>query len=365
VIQARYNTFFTKDVAEGLRNYQAWTQIYPNDASAWANLANDESWIGRYPEAIEAGRRALAIDPGIEGNYVVLARALLHAGRLDEAQNVAAQAVARHVDGDDLHGLLYTIAVARDDAAGAARELSWAQGKPGERTLLTDAGQVALGHGQTHAAQAMFDRAEQLGERFGLGNIYAAANARLLHDLGRDDLAQASLAQVPPGYDSPDYRVALAEQGDAARADTLLDADLKKTPTDTLLTQTFAGQVRGAEALRRGDPKSAITALQAATPYELRTFDVPYMRATAYLAENDGARAAVEFRKVLDNRGVDALSPLYPLSHLGLARALRLQGDAAGARRAYQAFFHDWRDADPGMPLLSAAKAEYAALPTR
>ena len=105
--------------------------------------------------------------------------------------------------------------------------------------------------------------------------------------------------------------------------------------------------------------------MQAATPYELRTFDVPYMRATAYLAENDGARAAVEFRKVLDNRGVDALSPLYPLSHLGLARALRLQGDAAGARRAYQAFFHDWRDADPGMPLLSAAKAEYAALPTR
>lgn len=89
---------------------------------------------------------------------------------------------------------------------------------------------------------------------------------------------------------------------------------------------------------------------------------MPYLRGQAYLAARDGGHAAAEFQKILNHRGVETVSEYNQLAHLGLARALRLQGDAGGARKSYEAFFRDRRDADPSMPLLAAAKAEYASL---
>ncbi|HXQ17933.1 MAG TPA: winged helix-turn-helix domain-containing protein [Caulobacteraceae bacterium] len=361
-VLTRRNAFVTGDIPEELRIYASWTQVYPNDGSAWANLSNKQNWVGRYPEAIVAGRRALALEPNTETAYVVLARALLHAGRLDEARAICAQAAAHGVDGDDLHGLLFQIAVVRDDPAGQAQQLAWAQGKPGERTLLIDAGQAAYSRGEIQRGEALFARALDLGKPFGLGNIFSAPNARLLEDLGRHDLAIKSLADVPAGYDSPDYRFALAEIGDAARADALLSADIKRAPTNTLLTQVFASEQRAVEALQRGQPAAAIAALEPARPYEMRTFDIPFLRGQAYLAAGDGARAAIEFRKILGARGVEAVSSHYALSQLGLARALRLQHNVTASRAAYEQFFRDWRDADPDMPLLAAARREYAAL---
>jgi len=362
VISARYNTIVSGDIPEGLRIYRAWTQIYPNDSTAWTNLANKETWIGAYALAIEDGRRAFVLNPDSEGAYVVAARALLRAGRLDEAQAACAQAAAHHVDGDDLHGVLYDIAVARGDDIAAAAQLQWAAGKPGERTLLIAAGQEALARGQVQRGLDLFGRAAARGQSFGLGDIFSAPNARLLFDLGREDLARQHLAQVPAGYDSPDYRFALAEFGDAAQADALLAADVKKTPSNTLLTQVFAAEQHAAADLRRGQPTAAIEALRTAAPYEMRTLDIPYLRGQAYLAARDGVHAAAEFQKILANRGVEPVSEHYQLAHLGLARALRLTGDVAGSRKAYEAFFADWRGADPDMPLLAAARAEYAGL---
>lgn len=362
VISSRYNAFVSGDVAEGLRLYRSWTQIYPNEAVAWANLANRESWVGQYDLAVGDARRAAALGLESESAYAVFARALLRAGRLDEAQAVGGQATARHVDGDDLHGVLYDIALVRGDAAAADRQLQWAAGKPGERTLLINAGQAAFGRGQVRRGLDLFARAKAGGQSYGLGDIFSAPDARLLFDLGLQDLARQTLAQVPAGYDSADYRFALAEFGDAAHAQALLAADLKATPTNTLLTQVFAAEQRAAAALRRGQPAAAITALRSAEPYDMRTLDTPYLRGQAYLAAGDGAHAAAEFQNILSHRFVEAVSEHYQLAHLGLARALRLEGDIAGSRRAYEAFFQDWRDADPGMPLLAAAKAEYAGL---
>ena len=361
-IAARYNTFVTGDIPEGLRIYRSWAQLYPNDASAWANLSNKETWIGAYDLAIEDGRRALAMNDVSETTYVVLARALMHAGRLDEAQAICAQAAARKIDGDDLHGVLYNIAIARDDDAAAAAQLQWANGKPGERTLLIDAGQEAFARGQVRHGLALFSQAEALGQSFGLGDIFSAPNAYLLYDLGRLDLARQNLARVPAGFDSADYRFSLAEFGDAQRGVALLSEDLRKTPSNTLLTQVFAAEQRAAAALRAGQPRAAIDALRTASPYEMRTLDVLYLRGRAYLAARDGADAAAEFQKILSHRGIEPVSEHYQLAHLGLARALRLTGDVAGSRKAYEAFLSDWRDADPDMPLLAAARAEYAGL---
>ncbi len=87
-----------------------------------------------------------------------------------------------------------------------------------------------------------------------------------------------------------------------------------------------------------------------------------YTRGRAYLQLHDGAKVASEFQKILDHRGIDIVSVLYPMAQLDIARAYVLQGDTAKARTAYQDFLAMWKDADPDIPILIAAKVEYAKL---
>jgi len=70
----------------------------------------------------------------------------------------------------------------------------------------------------------------------------------------------------------------------------------------------------------------------------------------------------VEFQKIIDHPGIVWIYPLGVLAHLGLGRAYALQGDTAKSRAAYQDFLTIWKDADPDIPVLKQAKAEYAKL---
>jgi tetratricopeptide (TPR) repeat protein len=143
----------------------------------------------------------------------------------------------------------------------------------------------------------------------------------------------------------------------------MLAQALRRTPRDTLLAAVYAPEARAALAIRRGKPLDAIAALRPALPYEARDFDVAYLLGSAWIAAGVGARAAAAFRTILDHPGWDPVSPLYVLARLGLARADRLKGDIPAARRDYQAFLGAWKNADPGVPILLAAKTEYARLP--
>jgi hypothetical protein len=87
-----------------------------------------------------------------------------------------------------------------------------------------------------------------------------------------------------------------------------------------------------------------------------------YVRAEAHLSAEQGAAAAAEFQKILDHRGLVWNCATGALAHLGLARAYAMQGDTAKARAAYQDFLTLWKDADADIPVLVAAKSEYAKL---
>src|SRR5580704_6254298 len=121
----------------------------------------------------------------------------------------------------------------------------------------------------------------------------------------------------------------------------------------------------------RKNAASSIELLQAAAPYELGMLSGSasnsclypvYVRAEAYLGAQRGPAAAAEFQRILDHRGLLWNCATGPLAHLGLARAYALQGDTAKARAAYQDFLALWKEADPDIPILIAAKAEYAKL---
>jgi cytochrome c-type biogenesis protein CcmH/NrfG len=66
--------------------------------------------------------------------------------------------------------------------------------------------------------------------------------------------------------------------------------------------------------------------------------------------------------QVLDHRGLLLADPVGPAARLQLARALRDAGETAKAKAAYQDFLGLWKEADPDIPLLQQAKAEFARL---
>jgi tetratricopeptide (TPR) repeat protein len=162
----------------------------------------------------------------------------------------------------------------------------------------------------------------------------------------------------------------LALAGDSAQAARLSDDLRKKFPADTIVQSDYLPMIRAAAALRSGDAPRAIEALATAEPYELGQTNTSftfamypvYLRGEAYLAAKQGAAAQGEFQKVLDHYGAVGNQPIGALAHLGLARSYTLQGYVPKARAAYGNFLSLWKNADPDIPLLKEAKAEFTNL---
>jgi hypothetical protein len=133
----------------------------------------------------------------------------------------------------------------------------------------------------------------------------------------------------------------------------------KEFPRDTIIQNQRIPVLR---SLIERDPAKAVEDLEPARPTELNFLNPIYQRGLAYLRWGKGAEAAAEFQKIQAHRTIVPLSLVHPLSQLGFARARVLAGDTAGARTAYQDFLALWKDADPDVPVLIAAKAEYAKL---
>ncbi|PYX68483.1 MAG: hypothetical protein DMG72_22960 [Acidobacteria bacterium] len=162
----------------------------------------------------------------------------------------------------------------------------------------------------------------------------------------------------------------LARVGDAARAKAMVQALEKSDPLNTVLKLYWLSTLKAAIELNGANSAQALVFLEAAAPYELGeppptqegTLYPVYLRGQAYLAAHNGTAAAAEFQKFLNHRGIILNFPLGALAHVGLGRAYALQGDTTKARVAYQDFLTLWKDADPDIPILKEAKAEYTKL---
>ncbi len=190
--------------------------------------------------------------------------------------------------------------------------------------------------------------------------------------MGNPVLARQVALQALASSDDRDTRVAvadaLARAGDTVRSQKLIEELARQFPTDTLQNSVWLPVAKATNQIRADQPGQAVDTLEAAAPYEFGSPPVGavywpmYVRGEAYLHLRNGEKAATEYQKILDHRGIAPTSPLYPLARLGLGRALALQGDKAKAKEAYQDFFATWKDADPDVPVLKEAKAEYAKL---
>jgi hypothetical protein len=166
---------------------------------------------------------------------------------------------------------------------------------------------------------------------------------------------------------------ALAFSGESSRSQAIADDLEKRFPEDTEVRFGYLPPIRALLALTRGEPSKAIELLRIGVPYDLGAplclapaFIGPlypvYVRGEAYLAAHEGVEAAAEFQMILDHRGLVVSDPIGALAHLQLGRAYALSGDKTRAKTAYQDFLTLWKDADPDIPILKDAQAEYAKL---
>ncbi len=378
-IESHYYHFVTGNLEEAGKAYELWGQAYPRESVPPANLGVVYQTLGQHDKALEDFREALRRVPDDALNYSNLVIAYISLDRLKEAAATAAEAQTKNTDSADLHLYLYELGFLQHDAAQMARQVAWSTGKPRpESLLLYSEGNTAAYSGQLNQSEEFLQQAVASAERAGEKDRAAADEATAaLYEALFGDAAQARQRAAAAATQTigPDGEfaagLALAVAGDSTRAQGIVDELAKRFPEDTIVQFNYLPTIRAQLALARKDAAKAVDTLQAATSYDLgaaggTTFSTNlypiYVRGQAYLAAKQGARAAVEFQKIVDERGVVTNEPIGALAHLGLARAYAMQGEVFQARTAYADFLTLWKDADPGIPVLNQAKAEYGRL---
>ncbi len=366
-IRAHYYSDDKRDVRQGIQAYQMWAETYPRDWGPWLDIANEYSQLGNYNAAIVAGEHALKLDPSRGIVYSVLARDYMHVDRYADAKSTANRAESMGKDSNMLHATLFETALLEHDQTAVAREIGRSEGKQGEWNSLDLQALAAARDGRYKRAEELFHTAhdaaisENLPEK---ADDILIDEASVALDCGVPTDARAALKRV--GLRQPESSpeaLVQAELGDDSSAERALAAFADAGGAGTILTYVDGPQIRARIALNAHRAQEAVADLQPALEYDFAAgFATIAERGDAYLEANQPEKAAIEYHKILDHPGVDPVSPLYPLARLGIARAEAQSGNAAQSKSDYEALFVEWKSADPDLPVLVAARREYAAL---
>ena len=388
-IVADYYTAVTGELDKAARDYQEEIESYPRTALGYSYLGEVYAAQGQYEKAAEITRQALRLSPGHVTPYDDLANYTLALQRFDETRQTIHEAQARKLDSFGLHNALYALAFLGADSAAMAEQQQWFAGKPDENFGLALASDTEAYAGHVGKARELTKRAVDSAIRADSkenGAIWQANDAVQQAAYGNPTGARQSAAEalkLAPASQGVEVEAALAfaMAGDTARADSLAQDLGKRFPLATQVQSLWLPAIQAQLALDRKNPASALNALQAASPIELGGIAFVanlsclyhvYVRGEAYLAAGQGGAAAAEFQKILDHSGIVWNCWTGALARLGVARANALQAktsqgadaDAARVRAlaAYKDFLTLWKDADPDIPILKEAKAEYAKL---
>jgi Tfp pilus assembly protein PilF len=389
-INASYYETVTGELEKAAQVYQEWVASYPHDYRAHLDLGIVYGEHGQPEKAAEELRESLRLEPGSGSPYENLANSLLALQRFDEARQTIQQAQGRKLDDFIQRSALYALAFARGDSSAMAEQQQWFAGKPEENCGLSLASDTEAYAGHLGKARELTKRSVDSAIRADskeTGAIWlenAALREAAFGNLSDAKQAAAEGLKLVPTSQAVEVEAALAYAmaGDSARAESLAQDLNKRYPLDTQMQSLWLPAIRAQLALDRKDATTAINSLQPALPpieYGQITFVAnlsclypTYIRGEAYLAAGQGKEAAAGFQKILDHSGIVWNCWTGALAHLGVARANALQArtsqgadaDAARVRAlaAYKDFLTLWKDADPDIPILKQAKAEYAKL---
>jgi len=389
-ITADYYQDVTGELDKAAQTYQEEIESYPREVAAYDNLGSVYSAQGQYEKAAEITRQGLRLAPDSVTWYGHLANFAFALQRFDELRQIGREAQARKLDDWVLHLNLYALAFLGSDSEAMAEQQQWYAGKPEyENFGLALASDTEAYGGHLAKARELIKRAVDSAIRADSkesGAISQAIAAQREAAFGNPAearrLAAEGLKLVPASQGvEVEAALAFAMAGDTARAESLAQDLGKRFPLDTQMQSLWLPAIQAQLALDKKNPASALTVLQAASPIELGEIAFvanlsclypTYVRGEAYLAAGQGSAAAAEFQRIIDHSGIVWNCWTGALAHLGVARANALhsrtsQGADADAARvralaAYKEFLTLWKDADPDIPILKEAKAEYAKL---
>jgi len=376
-ISAFYFQYVTGEVEKATEAYQLWGKSYPRDIVPHGNLGSLYAALGQYDKAIAETEASQRLEPTIAG-YSNLSEYYIAVGRLKEARQTIVEARQKNIDGFAIREPLYALAFLSGDTAEMERQVAWEAGRPGEEDQMLDM------HADTQAYYGRLNKARDLARRAADSAVRTDAKETAAQWLGFQALREAELGNVAaarqgvsralalaPGRDVKVLAaLALARTGETSQSKTIFEALQKSEPTNTYLKVYWFPVIEASIALAEQTNDQAIFALEPSLPYELGgppptlsgVMYPAYLRGLVYLAQKNGPAATTEFQKFPDHPGDVQNFLLGSLAHLGLARAYVLSGDTAKAKTAYQDFLTLWKDADPDIPILKEAKAEYAKL---
>jgi serine/threonine protein kinase/Flp pilus assembly protein TadD len=374
-ISTTYYHTVTGELEKAIEEYQLWSKSYPQEDTPRLNLGVIYQQLGRYDKSVAETKEALRLKPTTTG-YGNLSFEYIALNRLDDAEKVLREAQAKGFDGLYIRGNLYLLAFRHGDRKGMEQQLAWAAGRVGdEDTMLSGQADTDAYYGRLLRARDYSRRASKSAVRAGskeTAALWLAAAALREAEFGNTAAATQNADAALSLRSGSDVKLlaalTLARAGETAKAKRLVEQLEKTASTDTLRKLYCLPTIHGAIEISKNNPSQAIQELEAAVPYELGgTLAFPYLypvwvRGQAYLAANDGVAAAAEFQKLIDHPGIALNQPIGSLAHLGLGRAYALSGENVKARTAYQSFLTLWKDADPDIPVLIAAKSEYAKL---
>ena len=389
VIASDYYQNVTGELEKAAQVYQERIASYPHDDRAYLDLGAVYGALGEYERAAETTRQALRLAPDV-GPYNNLCNYLLSLQRFDETRQMIQHAQAQNLDDALLHSQLYALTFLAGNSSTMQQQLAWFRDKPEETWGLSLESDTEAYVGRLRKARELTSRAVDAAVRadsseagaISLDNS-ALREAAFGNAIEARQAAGKALKMVPTSQAvQTEAALAFAIVGDVARADALAQDLTKRFPLDTQMQSIWLPAIQAQLALNNKNPSAALNALQAATtPLELGQIGFVnnisclyhvYVRGEAYLAAGQGSAAAAEFQKILDHSGIVWNRWTGALARVGVARANALQArssqgaDAEAARvralAAYKDFLTLWSNADPDIPILKEAKAEYAKL---
>ena len=375
-----YYANVTGELEKANQTAELWIQVYPRDYLPYIYLGSCYMALGQYEKAATETRESLRLEPTNAIPYENLGEIYLALNRFDEARTTTEEALSRKLEDIPLHLNPYALAFLQGNAAAMKQQANWAVGKSSAEDRMlsvesdTEAWSGKLGKARELSRQAVESaRRSDEKEPAALWQANAAIREALFGNAEAARQNAAAAVALAPGSRDAEAQaaVAYALAGDAAHAQSLADDLSKRFPQDTVVQSVWLPTTGAQIELGRKNANRSIELLQAAAPYELGMLSGSatnaclypvYVRAEAYLSAQQGSAGAAEFQKILDHRGLLWNCATGALARLGLARAYAMQGDAAKAKAAYQDFLALWKDADPDIPILIAAKSEYAKL---
>jgi tetratricopeptide (TPR) repeat protein/tRNA A-37 threonylcarbamoyl transferase component Bud32 len=370
-IEGSYYSDASGEIDKAVETMLVWSQAYTDDPRPANNLMAYYKDLGQLELAAEHGERAVAMVPSAQYR-ANLAGAYVRTGQFDIATTVAEATIRDSADNATAHRILHTVARLTNNGSLEQRERLWMSNRTQDFNFVSYEANLAGSEGRQADARRLFTQAIKLTARAGFDDRQEQTKVRLAlleayagNTAASVTLAREVLATSPAAFITADAAFVLALAGD--RQGTAIMAGLvKELPANQYITQLWQPLVTGLNAQASGDARGAADIWRLADAYDRG--DHAWLRPSyhiglARLAAGDFDRARARFQKVIDYRGVHFNRPLFALAHLGLARVERAKGDIGTARTAYELFFKVWSTADAALPIMKAARAEYARLP--